>query len=159
MGPEPEQLERTGATDKTNPIVGAAPTAWAGTLWGLAEGLEQGSRLEHEATAAGCALLPGVTVCSLVLPRRNSQLAKQSHGAVRPVSRVAPVPPAPVAPQQMLAVRLLLAGMRVGEAAQSVGVCRHTISRWMKTPGFQAEARRQAREITVQRRREPGPRL
>src|SRR5439155_22091383 len=119
MAPELEQPKRGDAEDKTNPIVGGAPTVWAGTLWGLAAGLSEGSKMEHKATAACSTAPPDVTACSLVLPREKLQLAKQSQTGA---GRAAPVS---VPPQQMLAARLLLAGMRVGEAAQYVGVCRH----------------------------------
>src|SRR3954452_7538908 len=112
MTADAEHLDREVAADKTNPIVGAARTVWAGTLWGLAEGLDGGNRLEQQATAACSPALPGVTICSLVLPRENAELAKQSHrkapAAARPGSPAPPSAVASVRVQQMLAVRLLL---------------------------------------------------
>jgi hypothetical protein len=51
------------------------------------------------------------------------------------------LPSAVLQPRQVRAVRLLLAGHGVAEVARAVGVCRHTVSRWMKDPVFRAEVR------------------
>src|SRR5438045_9028893 len=123
-----EHLDREGAADKTNPIVGAARTVWVGTMWGLAEGLDGGNRLEQQATAACSPALPGVTVCSLLLPRENAQLARQSHGGV-PTARPSAPAAVSVTPEQRLAVALLPRGMRARRAARSVGGRRHPARR------------------------------
>ena len=101
---------------------------------------------EIEATAARSAMLPHAPSCSVVLPGEKVQLAKRTQ--IR-----APV----LTPRQILAVRLLMTGAGVTEAARQVGVCRHTIRRWVRTPLFQAEARRQAAALPVGRK--PPPRL
>jgi transposase-like protein len=83
-----------------------------------------------------------------MIPREKSEYAKRTQPA--------PVP-AVLAPRQVLAVRLLMVGMGVTDAAREVGVCRHTIRRWMKMPAFVAEARRQAAAVAASRK--PPPRL
>ena len=98
---------------------------------------------EGKATAARPVALPGAPGCSAAPPRDNVELAKQSHGG------------AVVTPQQILAVRLLMTGTGVIEPARQVGVCRHTIRRWIRTPVFQAEARRQAAALGAQRKNPP----
>lgn len=129
--------------DKTNPLVG--PAAPVGpTVWGLPVGEAPGNiSVEHEATAACSRMLPGVTKCSLVLPRRHVDLTKQSQTVVgMALPRGVKDPPgASLQPRQVRAVRLLLAGHQVRDVAKAIGVCRHTISRWMKDPVFRAEVR------------------
>lgn len=124
-------------------------TSWNGTVWGLAPGADERSETEREPTATCSPALPGVTPCSVVLPRERTQYAKTN-----------PTAPAPAVlpPRQVLAVRLLMGGIGVTETAKHLGVCRHTIRRWMKTPLFQAEVRRQA-AAAVPVGRKPPPRL
>lgn len=109
------------ALDETNPIPSPAPG-------------------ENKATAQGSAAPPGPPGCSTAHPRENVDSAKQSHGGGPPTARGEANS---VTPLKIRAVRLLLAGRRVGEVASALGVCRHTVSRWQKQPAFQAEARRQ----------------
>jgi hypothetical protein len=109
------------AIDKTNPIQSPAPA-------------------ENKATAEVSAALPVASGCSTAHPRHNVDSTKQSHGGGPPKVRDKANC---ITPLKIRAVRLLLAGGRVGQVASALGVSRHTVSRWQKEPAFQAEARRQ----------------
>jgi hypothetical protein len=129
------------ATDKTNPIV-SAPALAGRTVWGLGGGFGNGSIWEREATMTCSVLLPDAPARSPALPRQRIAILQNEATALQP--------------RQVLAARLLLAGMRVGEVAREICVCRHTIRRWMKDPAFAAEVRLQAaRQPLPPRRKKP----
>jgi hypothetical protein len=144
----PASDEPHGPADAGSGAVAFVSSAgsWTGTMWGLAPGAGGRSATEREPTAACAPALPGVTACSVVLPREKTQSAQRTQAGPAP---------AVLAPRQILAVRLLMMGMGVTEAARQVGVCRHTIRRWMKAPAFHAEARRQAAALPVPRKHPP----
>jgi hypothetical protein len=56
-------------------------------------------------------------------------------------------PPPMLAPRQVSAARLLLAGRTCRAAARELGVEEHTIYRWRKLPAFRAELERQQRAL------------
>ena len=105
-------------------------------------GLGRGRPAERKATAAGSPVHPDAPPCTLAHPGKL-QYAKRTHGG-----DAAPAPPparpGALTPRRIRAARLLLAGGGVIEVAAAVGVSRHTVTRWVKDPAFQAEARRQA---------------
>jgi hypothetical protein len=93
---------------------------------------------ENKPTAERATAHPDAPECTRAHPDANNKNAKRSHGGAPAATRT----PA-LSPLKIRAVRLLLAGGGVGEVAAAVGVGRHTITRWVKDPAFEAEARRQ----------------
>ena len=62
-------------------------------------------------------------------------------------------------PRQVMAIRMLLAGRRIGDVAAHVGVNRHTVSAWLKQRPFQLEVRRMAMDLPLpEEGTHPGPR-
>jgi hypothetical protein len=131
-------LPLASATDKTNPIV-SAPALAGRTVWGLGGGFDDGSVAEREPTVTCSVLLPDAPACSQALPRQRIAILQNKATVVQP--------------RQVLAARLLVAGVRVGEVAREICVCRHTIRRWLKDPAFAGEVRRQAAQQPLPTRR------
>ena len=97
---------------------------------------------ESEANSPRTLVHPGAPPCTLAHPTEKLQCAKRSQfGEAAP--GIPAARPGALAPRKIRAARLLLAGGGVMEVAAAVGVSRHTITRWVKDPAFQAEARRQ----------------
>jgi len=118
------------------------------------------SPLETKRTGCGCPCAPGdAETCHSEAP---SEAATEDVGApwgateeFDPMPR--PRRPRRLAPRQVMAARMLLAGRRIYEVAAHLGVNRHTVATWLKWPEFQDEVHRMVDEAVARRERDRTP--